>query len=70
MVDLPNSSGPGTGYFEGLMTVGELIKKLSEFDSEKEVVIQKDDNGWYGTDTVTEEPGEDDDTLISINWVL
>lgn len=49
------------------MKVKELIEKLEKFDPEQEVVLQYDESGWYGTDSVTEETGEED-TLVSINW--
>ena len=35
------------------MKVSELIKKLEELDQDIEVVIDVDENGWWGVEDVT-----------------
>lgn len=50
------------------MKVRELIEKLEKVDGSKEVVIQRDDNGWFEPHNVTVVKGEDEEWLVSINW--
>ena len=50
------------------MKVKELKAKLSKFDDETEVVIDHDENGWYGLKKV--EASEYEDQEVFCNLVM
>lgn len=52
------------------MRVSELRKTLGQFDSEYEVVINKDRDGWFDIDEVelVEPESEDESFTVSINY--
>ena len=48
------------------MLVKELIAKLQKMNPEHMVVIDRDEHGWLVPGDVVNVPGEDDDTLVSV----